>query len=81
MIPVNGHSNVLQVILKNICNMKYYDLQPAFRAWERLTLAQIASGENAIKCLTAEINATRELVKQQKHTLKMGRKDQEKYEK
>lgn len=50
--------------------------RPAFAAWEKLTLAQIATNQNAIKCLSSEIKAHRRLLKCQLHTLFKARKDE-----
>ncbi len=50
--------------------------RPEFVAWEKLVLAQIESSENAIKCLTAEIQATKVLLRSKKRMLAKGRKDE-----
>jgi hypothetical protein len=50
--------------------------RPEYAAWEKLTLAQIETNENGIKCLSAEIKAHRELLKCQRRTLSKARKDE-----
>lgn len=50
--------------------------RPIYVKWEKVMMAQIAASENSIKCLTAEVSATRTLLKAQKQTLAKARKDE-----
>lgn len=50
--------------------------RPIYIKWEKVYLAQIAASENSIRCLTAEVSATRKLLKAQKQTLAKARKDE-----
>ena len=52
--------------------------RPEYVAWEKLIRAQIAASESAIKCLMAEVKATRELARCQRRLLKQAQKDEAK---
>ena len=47
-------------------------------AWKKLVLAQINTCEHGIKCLSAELRATRELLRCQKRALAAGCRDEAK---